>query len=82
MENFIFRDIRVHGSLICSKMDAQRMLDLVAEKGITVKTNPFYGLNELPKLIALAHGGKTASKGVVILDENEINAVETRLKSS
>ena len=71
MEQFVFRDIRVHGSLLCSRTDAQRMLDLVAEKNITVKSNPFVGLNELPKLIDLAHSGKMAGKGILIVDAKE-----------
>ena len=69
MEQFIFRDIRVHGSLLCSHTDAQRMLDLVAEKNITVKSTPFFGLPELPKLIDLAYSGKMAGKGILVVDE-------------
>ncbi|KAL8738406.1 MAG: hypothetical protein Q9181_000777 [Wetmoreana brouardii] len=37
----IFRDIRIHGSLIAPRYEAQRMLDFVGEHGITVKTNAF-----------------------------------------
>ena len=48
------------------------MLEMVAEHNIAVKTNPFLGLHELPKLLELAHSGKMAGKGVVILDEDEI----------
>ena len=76
MEQFIFRDIRVHGSLLCSRTDAQRMLNLVAEKNITVNTNPFFGLTELPKLLDLAHSGKMAGKGILIIDEKEADHVK------
>ena len=48
------------------------MLEMVAEHNITVKTNPLLGLHELPKLLELAHSGKMAGKGVVIVDEDEI----------
>ena len=72
MEQSIFRDIRVHGSLLCSPTGAQRMLDLVAKKNITVKSNPFCGLSELPKLIDLAQGGKMAGKGILVVDEKEV----------
>ena len=82
MEYFIFRDIRIHGSLLCSRTDAQRMLDLVAEKDHTVNSNPFFGLQELPKLIDLAHSSKMAGKGILIIDENEIKEVKERLKIS
>lgn len=82
MEQFIFRDIRVHGSLLCSRTDAQRMLDLVAEKNITVKTNPFFGLQQLPQLIDLAHNGKMAGKGILVVDEQEVERVKGRLQIS
>lgn len=38
------------------------MLDIVAEHNISVKTNAFKGLKEIPKLVELAHGGKMAGK--------------------
>ncbi|KAL8642455.1 MAG: hypothetical protein Q9228_000843 [Teloschistes exilis] len=74
----IFRDIRIHGSLIAPRYEAQRMLDFVAEHNITVKTNPFYGLEEIPKLVELAHGGKMAGKGVVVVDEDETKKEKAR----
>ncbi len=73
---FIFRDIHVKGSLISSRAEAQRMLDLVAEHNITVKRNPFFGLKEIPNLVELAHSGKMAGKGVVVVDEKEIEKVK------
>lgn len=79
MEQFIFRDIRVHGSLLASRTDAQRMLDLVAAENITVKTNPFFGLRQLPRLIELAQSGQMAGKGVLVMDEGEEAGVRERL---
>ncbi|KAI9840657.1 MAG: hypothetical protein M1837_001381 [Sclerophora amabilis] len=64
----IFRDIHVQGSLISSRGEAQRMLELVAEHGIRVHTNIFHGLEQVPNLVELAHGGKMAGKGVIIVD--------------
>lgn len=58
----IFRDVRVKGSLICSPQESKSMLDMVAEHNISVKTNSFNGLREIPKLVELAHGGKMAGK--------------------
>ena len=52
------------------------MLETVAEHKIVVKTNPFFGLREIPKLIGLAHGGKMQGKAVVIIDEEEIERVK------
>ncbi|KAL8843272.1 MAG: hypothetical protein Q9176_002225 [Flavoplaca citrina] len=77
----IFRDIRIHGSLISPRLKTEsvRMLDFVAEHDITVRTNPFFGLKEIPRLVELAHSGKMAGKGVVIVDEDEIKNVKERI---
>jgi len=72
----IFRDIRIHGSLLCSQEEAKRMLDMVAKHKISVRTNPVYGLKELPKLIDLAHSGKMSGKGICIVDEEQIKKEE------
>ncbi len=48
------------------------MLDVVAEYKIRVKTNPFQGLKEIPKLVELAHGGHMKGKGIVIVDKEQI----------
>ena len=52
------------------------MLQMVADHNISVKTNPFFGLEEIPKLVELAESGKMAGKGVVIVDEQEIKRVK------
>jgi alcohol dehydrogenase, propanol-preferring len=49
------------------------MLDVVAEHGISVRTNPVNGLNEIPKLVELAHSGKMSGKGVVIIDQAQLD---------
>ena len=72
----IFLDIRLKGSLLSTRAEAQRMLEIVAEHNISVKTNPFFGLHEILKLVELAHSGKMAGKGVVIADEVEIKRRE------
>jgi propanol-preferring alcohol dehydrogenase len=48
------------------------MLDLVAEHKISVKTNPFQGLRMIPELVELAHSGKMAGKGIIIVDEKQV----------
>ena len=52
------------------------MLQMVAEYKITVTTNPFFGLEELPALIELAESGKMKGKGVVGVDAEEIAKVK------
>jgi len=68
----IFRDIRVKGSLICSPEEARNMLEIVAKHRISVNTNPFIGLKELPKLIGLSESGKMKGKGVIVVDVEQI----------
>ena len=52
------------------------MLQMVADHNISVKTNPFFGLEEIPKLVELAENGKMAGKGVVVVDEHEMKRVK------
>ncbi|KAH7402138.1 chaperonin 10-like protein [Phaeosphaeria sp. MPI-PUGE-AT-0046c] len=68
----VFRDVRVRGSLICSAEEAREMLDVVAVHAISVETNVFTGLDELGKLVALAHSGKMRGKGVIVMDKEQI----------
>ena len=68
----IFRDIRVRGSLIGSPEDTKRMMQTVTDHNITVKTNQFYGLEKIPELVELAHGGKMQGKGVIVVDEEQL----------
>lgn len=48
------------------------MLDLVAEHNISVKNNIFHGLKEIDNLIELVHTGKMKGKGVVIVDQEQV----------
>jgi propanol-preferring alcohol dehydrogenase len=69
---FVFRDIRVKGSLLCSPEQSVDMLKFVAEHGIKVKTNPFYGLDKIGELVDLVHGGKIQGKAIIVVDEEQI----------
>lgn len=57
----IFRDLRVTGSLLADQVTLKELVDLVAEKGIEVRTRE-YGLQEVPKLLSdyakPGHAGK------------------------
>jgi propanol-preferring alcohol dehydrogenase len=68
----IFRDIRIRGSLICSPEESKSMLKCIAEHGITVKTNPFYGLDKIEDLVSMVHGGKIQGKAVIVIDDEQI----------
>lgn len=54
------------------------MLEVVSKHNIKVKTNPFYGIKELPKAIELAHSGKMQGKPVILIDNQ---AIEKEKKS-
>ena len=69
---FILRDIRVRGSLISSPGEGKRMLEVVSEHGITVKTNPFDGLDKVHELVEFARGGKMQGKGIIIVDKTQV----------
>lgn len=71
--DLVFRDIRVKGSLISNPQEAREMLDIVGKHGISVKTNPVHGIKEIPKLVELAHGGKMQGKGIVVIDQAQID---------
>ena len=68
--------MRIKGSLICSRLEAERMLKIFAEHNIPVKTNPYFGLREIPKLVELAHSGKMQGKAVLIVDEEEMKRMK------
>ncbi|KAK5071173.1 hypothetical protein LTR64_007677 [Lithohypha guttulata] len=68
----VFRDVRVKGSLVAGQDQSQAMLDLVGKAGIKVETNIFNGLNEVPKMIDLAHSGKMKGKAVCAVDKSQV----------
>ncbi|KAL2436961.1 Alcohol dehydrogenase 1 [Exophiala dermatitidis] len=70
-QHLIFRDIRIKGTLIAGQDYSQQMLDDVARYGIKVETNLFYGLEEVPKMVELAHSGKMKGKAVCVVDRAE-----------
>ncbi|KAK1763462.1 chaperonin 10-like protein [Phialemonium atrogriseum] len=69
----IFRDIRVHGSVLCSAQDSRDMVEFVAEHGIEPKTVVFHGLESIFDLLKVVHGGKIQGKAVIIVDQDQID---------
>ncbi|EXJ93967.1 hypothetical protein A1O1_02360 [Capronia coronata CBS 617.96] len=70
-QELVFRDIRIKGTLIAGQEYSQQMLDDVARYDIKVKTNVFYGLEEVTKMVELAHSGKMQGKAVCVVDRAE-----------
>jgi propanol-preferring alcohol dehydrogenase len=66
---YIFRDIRVRGSFICSPGEAEEMLQLVVKHDIKVESNIFHGIREIPKVVDMLSKGQYRGKGVIIIDE-------------
>ncbi|EXJ60750.1 hypothetical protein A1O7_04903 [Cladophialophora yegresii CBS 114405] len=69
----IFRDIRIKGTLIAGQEYSQQMLNDAAKHGVKVETNIFYGLEEVPKMVELAHSGKMKGKAVCVVDKAEFD---------
>ena len=69
---FIFRDIRIKGSLLCSPEQSKSMLKCIAEHGVKVTTNPFHGLDKIEELVELVHGGKIKGKAIIIVDDEQV----------
>ena len=74
--DYIIRDIKVHGTLIASQKQTEDMLAAVAKHNIWVRLNAFQGLEEIPKLVELAHSGKMQGKGVVVVDQEAVQREE------
>jgi propanol-preferring alcohol dehydrogenase len=73
-QELIFRDIRIKGTLIAGQEYSQQMLEDVAKHKIKVETNLFYGLEEVPKMVELAHSGKMKGKAVCVVDKEALDS--------
>ncbi|KAK7698037.1 hypothetical protein SLS64_012915 [Diaporthe eres] len=69
---FVFRDVTVKGSVVSSPGESNAMVRFIAETGIKVKTNVFYGLDQIEKLIDMIRGGKIQGKAVIVIDKEQI----------
>ncbi|KAK5173662.1 uncharacterized protein LTR77_002343 [Saxophila tyrrhenica] len=76
-KEIIFRDIKIHGSLVCSQEESKSMLETIAKHGITVTTNPFKGLDKIEELVEMVHGGKIKGKAAIIIDQAQVDHEKT-----
>ena len=74
----IFRDIRIRGSLMSGPEQAQEMLNMCGDAGISVETNIFHGLDAVPKMVELAHSGKMKGKAVTVVNEDLMKGEEKK----
>ncbi|KAF6813570.1 alcohol dehydrogenase GroES-like domain-containing protein [Colletotrichum musicola] len=68
----MLRDIRVRGSLTCSRGETETMLEHVEEHGIKLENNIFHGLDKIHEAVELVHSGKISGKAVIIVDEEQV----------
>ncbi|OTA92558.1 hypothetical protein M434DRAFT_74421 [Hypoxylon sp. CO27-5] len=72
---FVFRDIRFRGSMLCSPEESREMVEFIAEHsgksegGIKVETTAFEGLEKIEELMELVRSGKLRGKAVIVVDK-------------
>ncbi|KXH48638.1 alcohol dehydrogenase GroES-like domain-containing protein [Colletotrichum nymphaeae SA-01] len=71
-QELVFRDVRVKGSLLCSREESVGLMEHVAKNGIKLKTNVFHGLDKIHELVELVHTGKMSGKAVIVVDEQQM----------
>ena len=67
----LLRDIRLRGTLICSKREAEDMLALVAKAAIDVKRETASGLDKVNGLFERGKRGEVTGKPVVLVHEED-----------
>lgn len=77
-QELIFRDIHIIGTLIAGQEISQQMLNDAAAHNVQVKTNIFHGLQEVPKMVELAHSGKMKGKAVCVVDSEVFERENTK----
>jgi D-arabinose 1-dehydrogenase-like Zn-dependent alcohol dehydrogenase len=70
---FVFRGIKMIGSLISSKEDTDSMVDLVVKHGITAKIKAFYGLDKIGELVDFVDSGNLLGKALIVLDQAQLD---------
>ena len=66
---------------MASQEHSQQMLDHVAKHSIRVETNLFFGLDQVPKMLELAHSGTMKGKAVCVVDQEEYEKDKIRIDS-
>ncbi|KAK5140820.1 hypothetical protein LTR04_002837 [Oleoguttula sp. CCFEE 6159] len=69
---FIFRDIRLKGSLLASQEELQEMIQFVVDHNVQVETRLYKGLESLHEIVEEAHKATFAGKMVVAVNVEEV----------
>jgi propanol-preferring alcohol dehydrogenase len=67
-EEYIFRDVRVKGSFLCSQKEAEEMLQCVVDHDIHIEKNIFHGLDQVPTAVEALKTGAYRGKGVIVIE--------------
>jgi D-arabinose 1-dehydrogenase-like Zn-dependent alcohol dehydrogenase len=70
---FIMRDIRMKGSVLCSPQESLDMVQFVADNNIQASTKEFDGLDSIHHLLELVESGKLRGKAVVVVDKSQLD---------
>ncbi|KAL0936094.1 alcohol dehydrogenase GroES-like domain-containing protein [Colletotrichum truncatum] len=68
----ILRNIKVRGSLTCSRGETVTMVEHIEKHGIKLENNIFHGLDKIHEALELVHSGKISGKAVIIVDEEQV----------
>lgn len=71
-QEFVFRDVRVKGSVVASPGESEAMVRFIADSGVRVRTNVYEGLDKIEELLEVIHGGKIQGKAVIVVDQAQI----------
>lgn len=69
---FVFRDVRVKGSVVASPGESEAMVRFIAEHGVRVRTNVYEGLDKIEELLEVIRGGTIQGKAVIVVDGAQI----------
>lgn len=68
----IFRDIKIHGSLISSAAQSEEMVKCVSDNGISFKSQVFHRWESFESLLDQVHEGKVKGKALIVVDPAQI----------
>ncbi|KAB5529035.1 chaperonin 10-like protein [Coniochaeta sp. 2T2.1] len=77
---FVFRGMKVIGSLIASKGETDNMLEAVVKHGIHSRNEVFQGLDKIGELTHLVFSGKLRGKAVIVVDQEQVDKEKSSQK--
>ncbi|KAK5552681.1 hypothetical protein LTR46_009420 [Exophiala xenobiotica] len=72
-QDVVLRDVAIKGTMYGSRDMSQEMLNVVARNGVKARTEVFYGLEEVPRMIELLESGRLKGKAVCVVDRSLVD---------